>query len=75
MRKPDPLMMMGVLIAMEVIGIYLVANSLWTGRIRFTGHFVERVQDPYLYWIELILFLCGLVVLPLWMLYRERRKR
>lgn len=65
-------MMLGVSIAMEVIGIHLVASSLWAGRIRFAGPFVERVQDPYLYWVELILIAFGLVALSLWMLYRER---
>lgn len=70
-----PPMAKGVLIAVVLLGSFFVASSLWTGRIRFTDHFVDRVRDPYLYWVELILFLCGLIALPLWLLYRGPRKR
>ena len=67
-------MMRSALIALELASIPLVANSLWTGRINFKDRIVDRVHDPNTYWAEWALIVFAIVTMPLWMLYRERRK-
>ena len=60
---------------MAVVGVDLVAQALWTGQINIQEPPVDRSYAPYYYWAETILLALGLIVMPLWMLYRERRKR
>lgn len=68
-------MMRGVMLAIELSLVVLVAQSLWTGRINFKDHPVERAHDPFTYWVGLAVIVFGIVTLPLWMLYRERQGR
>lgn len=67
-------MMRDALIALELASTALVTNALWTGRINFKDRIVDRVHDPSIYWVELALIVFAIVTVPLWMLYRERRK-
>ncbi|RWA77720.1 hypothetical protein [Mesorhizobium sp.] len=63
------------MLAIELFLIVLVAQSLWTGRINFKDHPVERAHDPFTYWVELVVIVLGMIIAPLGMLYRERQKR
>lgn len=57
----------GILIAEMLVGGIAVAASLWTG----SGiYLIDRIPHPLLYWGGLIAILLGLVVYPLWCLYR-----
>ena len=73
--RPNKYMMRAVMVAMELALVWLVAQSLWTGRIPFKDHAVERANDPFTYWVELAVIVFGMVTVPLWMLYRERQER
>ena len=75
--EKHPPIVKGILIAMMLLGGICLVGFLRTGEIRFTGgqHIVDRAQDPYFYWGEMILLLCGIIALPLWLLYRGPRKR
>ncbi|OHV58263.1 hypothetical protein LCM4577_03655 [Mesorhizobium sp. LCM 4577] len=75
MRQPNKFMMRAVVIAMELALAWLVAQSLWTSRIPFKDHPIERALDPFTYWVELALMAFAMVTVPLWMLYRERQGR
>lgn len=73
--KPSKFMMRVVMVAMELALVWLVAQSLWTGRIPFKDDAVERGHDPFTYWVELAVIVFGMVTVPLWMIYRERQGR
>ena len=64
-----------VILAIELALVVLVAQSLWTGRINFKDRAVERIHDPFTYWVELAVIVFGMVTVPLWMLYPERQRR
>ncbi|WP_141246172.1 hypothetical protein [Mesorhizobium sp. WSM3859] len=63
------------MLAIELFLLVPVAQSLWTGRINFKDHPVERAHDPFTYWVELAVIVVGMVTVPLWILYRERQER
>lgn len=67
--------MRAVMVAIELSLVWLVAQSLWTGRIPFKDHPEERAHDPFTYWVELIVIVLGMVIVPLGVLYRERQER
>ncbi|RUW68133.1 MULTISPECIES: hypothetical protein [unclassified Mesorhizobium] len=73
--KPSKYMMRAVMVALELALVWVVAQSLWTGRIPLKDHPVERALDPFTYWVELAVITFAIITLPLWMLYRERQER
>lgn len=62
------------MLAMELALVFLVAQSLWTGRILFKDHAVERAHDPFTYWVGLTVIVFGMITVPLW-IHRERQER